>query len=427
MQTIDIKLTDIKPYEKNAKKYPESQVRNVAESIKEFGWAQPIVVDENNVIIIGHGRLRAAYMLNLETAPCLVLKGLTEAEKNKLRLLDNKLNESEWDYDLLKEQLPELDFSNFPDLDWGIITPEEEKEVIEDEPPEVDEENEPIAKLGDIYLLGEHRLMCGDSTKAEDVQRLMGGSTADLVVTDPPYNVNYGSINETGYGKKRGNATKILNDNMDDLSFYNFLYEFYQRMNDSLKPGGAFYIFHADSEGLNFRKALKDAGMLVRETLIWVKSGLVLGRQDYQWKHEPCLYGWKDGAAHYFIDDRAQTTVYEDKGIDLKKLKKEEMLKLLQDIFSDKTSTTVIHEEKTLKNDLHPTMKPIRLLARLIRNSSKQGELVFDGFGGSGSTLIACEQTNRKCYMMEYDPKYVDVIVKRWENLTGKTAIKVDK
>ena len=154
---------------------------------------------------------------------------------------------------------------------------------------------------------------------------------------------------------------------------------------------------------------------------------MVLGRQDYQQKHEPCLYGWKDGAAHYFIDDRTQTTVFEDKGIDLKKLKKEEMLKLLQDIFSDKVSATVIHEEKPLKNDLHPTMKPIRLLARLIRNSSKQGELVFDGFGGSGSTLIACEQTNRKCNMMEYDPKYVDVIVKRWENLTGKTAIKVDK
>jgi site-specific DNA-methyltransferase (adenine-specific) len=194
-------------------------------------------------------------------------------------------------------------------------------------------------------------------------------------------------------------------------------------MNEHLKDGGAFYIFHADSEGLNFRKALFDAGLRVRQTLIWVKNGLVLGRQDYHWKHEPCLYGWKEGAGHYFIDDRAQTTVFEDK-IDLRKLKKEEMLKLLEEIYSDRESTTVIHEDKPLVNDLHPTMKPIKLCARLIRNSSRNDhkEIVFDGFGGSGSTLIACEQLNRKCYMMELDPKYVDVIIKRWEQYTGKQA-----
>lgn len=188
--------------------------------------------------------------------------------------------------------------------------------------------------------------------------------------------------------------------------------------------GGAFYVFHADREGLNFRKALKDVGLQVRQTLIWVKNTLVPGRQDYQWKHEPCLYGWKDGAGHYFIDDRTETTVIEDK-IDLKKLKKEEMLKLLEEIYSDKVSTTIIHEDKPLRNDLHPTMKPIKLCAKLIKNSSKPKQIIFDGFGGSGSTMIACEQTDRICYSMELDPKYIDVQIKRWEDFTGKKAIKL--
>jgi len=191
-----------------------------------------------------------------------------------------------------------------------------------------------------------------------------------------------------------------------------------------LKPGGAYYIFHADSEGYNFRKALRDAGGDVRENLIWVKNALVLGRQDYQWKHEPCLYGWKEGAGHYFIDDRTQTTVFEDKA-DLDKLSKEELKAMIEDILADKIPTTVIHEDKPLKNDVHPTMKPIRLLSRLIKNSSRRGEKVIDFFGGSGSTLISCEQLGRRCFMIELDPKYVDVIINRWETLTGETAVKI--
>ena len=246
----------------------------------------------------------------------------------------------------------------------------------------------------------------------------------DLCVTDPPYNVNYGSINESGYGKERDNGNKILNDNMDDESFYYFLKAFYDQMVRTLKPGGAFYIFHADTEGYNFRKALRDAGGTLRQNLVWVKNALVLGRQDYQWKHESCLYGWNDGAAHYFIEDRTQTTVFEDKA-DLDKLSKEELKEMIEDILSDKIPTTIIHEDKQLRNDIHPTMKPIRLISRLIKNSSKPGESVIDFFGGSGSTLISCEQLGRKCYMIELDPKYVDVIIDRWETLTGKTAVKI--
>ena len=282
----------------------------------------------------------------------------------------------------------------------------------------------PKAKYGDVYQLGNHRVMCGDSTNPDDIDKLTEGIIMDLCVTDPPYNVNYGSINESGYGKERENGNKILNDNMDDESFYGFLSAFYEQMLRVLKEGGAYYIFHSDTEGYNFRKALRDAGGQVKQNLIWVKNALVLGRQDYQWKHEPCLYGWKEGAGHYFIEDRTQTTVFEDKA-DLDKLSKEELKEMIEEILADKIPTTVIHEDKPLKNDIHPTMKPIRLISRLIKNSSKHGENVIDFFGGSGSTLISCEQLGRNCYTIELDPKYVDVIIDRWETLTGKTAIKL--
>ena len=242
-----------------------------------------------------------------------------------------------------------------------------------------------------------------------------GGVLADLVVTDPPYNVAI----------ENSQGMKIQNDNMGSVQFQEFLTKAFANLNVSLKLGGAFYIWFASREHINFETALKENKLEVRQELIWNKNSLVLSRQDYQWKHEPCLYGWKDGEAHYFIDDRKQTTVIEDKKLDINKMKKEEMKSLLEDIFSDKVSTTIINEDRPNINDLHPTMKPIKLLARLIRNSSKMGELVLDLFGGSGSTLIACEQLNRKCYMMEYDPKYVDVIIDRWEHLTGKEAVKI--
>ena len=260
--------------------------------------------------------------------------------------------------------------------------------------------------------------MCGDSTNEDDVLKLMNSKLADLVVTDPPYNVDY-------VGKTK-EALKIKNDAMDSDSFFNFLNNAFKNIYKNIKDGGVFYIWYASREVVNFQTALENNNLMVKQELIWNKNSMVMGRQDYQWKHEPCLYGWKDGATHYFIDDRTQTTVIEDKGIELKKLKKEEMLKLLQDIYSDKISTTIINEDRPSVSDLHPTMKPIKLIARQIKNSSKENELILDLFGGSGSTLITCEQLNRKCYMMEYDPVYVDVIIQRWENFTGKKAVKIE-
>ena len=244
--------------------------------------------------------------------------------------------------------------------------------------------DEPKSKKGDIYILGNHRLMCGDSTNKDDVRKLMNGNQCDMIFTDPPYNVNY----------EGGTGMKIQNDNMLDATFYDFLFSAFDNMFENTKRGGAIYVCHSDTEGLNFRNAFKNAGYKLAECLIWVKSALVMGRQDYHWRHEPILYGWKEGAAHYFIDDRTQDTVWEFK--------------------------------KPKKNALHPTMKPLELCAKAIYNSSRSGDIILDLFGGSGSTLIACEQLNRNCYMMELDEKYVDVIIDRWEKFTGRKAVKVE-
>lgn len=319
--------------------------------------------------------------------------------------------------ELLEEELKELSLDDF-DLDWNIPELDTDKEPQEDDydvDNAIEELEEPRCKQGEIWQLGHHRLMCGDSTDPEQVKLLMNETEADMVLTDPPYNVAI----------QNSQGMTIENDNLDNADFLEFLNKAFANLEASLKAGGAFYVWYGSKEHINFETALKNAGLVVRQQLIWNKSQFILGRQDYQWKHEPCLYGWKDGASHYFVDDRTQSTVIEDKTIDLKKLKKEEMLKLLQDIFSDKVSTTVIDEDKVTVNSLHPTMKPIKLLARFIKNSSKQNELILDLFGGSGSTLIACEQLNRKCYMMEYDPKYATVIIDRWEQFTGKKATRI--
>lgn len=427
----NVKIEKLKPYENNARTHSEEQVEKISRSIKEFGFINPVLIDSNFGIIAGHGRVLGAKKLGMKEVPCLFVEDLTDEQKRAYILADNKLAlDACWDDEILREEikaLADLDFDvsltgfELEDFDFNQtdIEFEEDNYDVEEKLPEI-----PKAKYGDIYQLGNHRIMCGDSTSQEDIDKLLDGAVMDLCVTDPPYNVNYGSINESGYGKERDNGNKILNDNMDDESFYLFLNAFYTQMMRVLKPGGAYYIFHADTEGYNFRKALMDAGGQVKQNLIWVKNALVLGRQDYQWKHEPCLYGWKEGAGHYFINDRTQTTVFEDKA-DLDKLSKEELKDMIKEIIEDKTPTTIIHEDKPLKNDVHPTMKPIKLISRLVKNSSKPGENVIDFFGGSGSTLIACEHLGRNCYSIELDPKYVDVIIDRWETLTGKTAIKL--
>ena len=415
MEVIDKRIEDIIPYENNPRKNDDA-VDAVANSIKQFGFKVPIVIDQNNVIVCGHTRYKASKKLELKTVPCVIADDLTEDQIKAFRLADNKTNElAEWDVDMLMQELSDIDIdmSEFGFIDDAVDT---DCSDVQEDGYEEKEITEPTAQNGDIYQLGDHFLMCGDSTNDDDVQKLMmGGVKADLLFTDPPYNVNV--TNSQGM--------TIKNDNMEEESFKKFLDDAFRCASMSLKDGGAFYVWHADSETVNFRIACEQNGLSIRQCLIWVKNAFNFGRQDYKWKHEPCLYGWKEGASHYFVEEYNHPTVIED-AIDINKLKKEDMKKLLEEMFSCGIPTTVIHEDKPLKNDLHPTMKPLKMCGDLIRNSSRKGDIVLDLFGGSGSTLITCEQLGRRCYMMEFDPKYVDVIIDRWETFTGKKAVKLN-
>ena len=427
MEKLKIEYVDInsiKPYKNNAKLHPKEQIEQIKKSIEMFGMDDPIGIWKDE-IVEGHGRLIACKELGMETVPIIRLDHLTDEERKAYTLTHNKLTmNSDFDIDILQEELDNFDTIDMSDFGFDIdLDIDEEQEIVEDEVPETPEE--PKSKLGDIYQLGNHRLMCGDSTKEEDVAKLMNGVKADMVMTDPPYNVDYSSKNEMLNFSDKGSRIQkpIENDKIDN--FEKFIYDAYKNMANNTKEGGAFYIWHSEKEDIAFKEQLIKAGVYIHQTLIWVKNNFVLGRMDYQPKHEPCLYGWKEGAGHYFVDDRSQSSVIEDEKPDIKKMKKEELVKLLEEIYSDKVSTTVIKENKPHVSDLHPTMKPIKLLARLIKNSSKKEEIVLDLFGGSGSTLITCQQLNRKCYMMEYDPVYVDVIIERWENFTGQKAVKI--
>lgn len=382
MNIIEKSIESIIPYDKNPRLNDEA-VKYVAESIKQFGFKVPIIIGQDNVIIAGHTRIKAAKKLGYKTVPCIVADDLTPEQIKAFRLADNKVAEkAEWDFDLLGDELDDILNIDMEAFGFDFEIEEEEQEVQEDD-YEAELPEEPKSQYGDIYKLGNHRLMCGDSTKASDVEKLMDGNMADLVVTDPPYNVAI----------ENSQGMKIENDDMDDSAFFKFLIFAFENLEKNLKPGGAFYVWYASKEHINFEKALNECGLQVREQLIWNKNTFILGRQDYHWKHEPFLYGWKQGATHYFINDRTQSTV--------------------------------IEENKPTVNDLHPTMKPIPLIGKQIRNSSKTGENVLDLFGGSGTTLMACEQMNRKCFMMEYDPKYADVIIDRWQKFTGKKAVKL--
>ena len=300
---------------------------------------------------------------------------------------------------------------------------------------EVHAEEEPRSRIGDIYQLGKHRLMCGDSTDPEMVAALMAGRKADLMVTDPPYNIGLGG-DESGSAqstdemsrrrKKQNDGAFLLNDNLEEKEFVEFLTKAMTNGKDALREGGAFYVWYATRTTEQFLAGMRNAKLEVKQILIWVKSHFTLGRQDYQWQHEPCLYGWKEGSAHYFLDSRKQSTVIEDQLPDLSTMKKADIEALLREIYQAEAPADVIREAKPNISELHPTMKPLKLIARQIRNSSQPGETVLDLFGGSGTTLIACEQMDRRCMMMEYDPHYADVIVDRWEQFTGQKAVKID-
>lgn len=417
MHIQEILLEDLKEYDNNPRNN-DGAVQAVAESIKEFGFKVPIIIDRDNVIVAGHTRLKAARLLGLDKVPCIVADDLTPEQVKAYRLADNKTGElAEWDFEKLEAELAELSDFDMEAFGFELSEIEEPQELVEDEVPEVDEEAEPMTQRGDVWQLGEHRLLCGDSTDAVDIEKLMDGAEADLLLTDPPYNVAY-------EGRTKEKLT-IQNDDMSDGEFNGFLQAAFENANSVMREGAAFYIWHADSEGFNFRAACKNTGWKVRQCLVWVKNTLVLGRQDYQWKHEPCLYGWKDGAAHYFTDSRLETTVVEDTP-NINKMSKDELKSYIKELLNKEPSSTVIREDKPARNEEHPTMKPVKLIGYQIRNSSKRGDNVLDIFGGSGTTLIACEQLGRRCFTMELDPKYCDVIIKRWEQFTGEKAVKIE-
>jgi len=383
MEVHQVDIATIKKYEKNAKTHPKKQVELLAQNIERFGFTTPCLIDKDNNLIAGHGRLDAVVSIGWTTVPCVRLEGLSEQEVKALRLADNKLAEmSEWDIGLATDELKELDddLLELTGFDKDLTL---EPEEADDEVPDVPEE--PQSKLGDLYELGEHRVLCGDSTSLTDFDQLFGGRKADMWLTDPPYNVDY-----TG---KTKDALKIENDSMTGMDFRQFLVDCYTTADSFMKGGAVFYIWHADSEGYNFRGAAHDIGWKIRQCLIWNKQTMVMGRQDYHWKHEPCLYGWKEGT-HLWATDRKQTTV--------------------------------LNFDRPSKSKFHPTMKPVELLVYQITNNTKQEDIVLDSFLGSGSTLIAAEKTGRACYGMELDPKYVDVIVQRYVDFTDSPTVKLN-
>ena len=382
-------IDDITPYARNSRTHSDEQVAQIAASIREFGWTTPILIDEEGSVICGHGRLLAARKLGQAEVEVIVARGWSDAKKRAYVIADNKLAlNAGWDMELLALELADLkefDFdlglTGFSDEELSKLLPDKtDGNTDQDEVPEVPAD--PITKPGDVWLMGKHRLLCGDSTSVDDMEKLTSGQLVDMWLTDPPYNVAY----EGGTKDK----LTIQNDNMGDEQFRAFLRDAYVTADTVMKPGAVFYIWHADREGYNFRGAARDAGWQVRQCLIWKKSSEVMGRQDFHWKHEQCLYGWKDGAAHLWANDRKQTTVLEF--------------------------------DKPSRNGEHPTMKPVAIFEYQLLNNTKGGDIVLDSFAGSGTTVIAAEKNGRVAHLMELDPRYCDVIIKRWQDFSGKSA-----
>lgn len=398
MEIVMRKVSELTPYEKNAKTHDAKQVDNVANSIKRFGWQQPIVIDENGVVVIGHCRLMAAKKLKLKEVPVTVASGLTEDEIKELRIADNKTNESPWVLGMLAEDIEGLDFEGF-DLDFGIdgeVGGVTSDEVVEDDfdvtPPE-----QPKAKLGDIYQLGEHRLMCGDSTDADAWAQLMDGEKADMVFTDPPYGVAIGDKNATlNSVQKAGRCTtNIANDTMSEEELYDMLKAAFVNVRENCHDDAVYFVTSPQGGSLGLMMMMmmmKDAGLPVRHVLMWMKNSATfsLGRLDYDYQHEPIFYTWTKSHHNYR---------------------------------GGENRTTIWQYDKPRKCDVHPTMKPVELVANAILDGTKEGDIVLDAFGGSGTTMIAAEQLGRKARLMELDPHYIDVIIARWENYTGKKAV----
>lgn len=369
------------------------------------------------VVLGGNMRLSACRELGMKEIPCYVFPESTPVAKLKEIVIKDNGSFGAWDFDMLANEWSDLALSDFgvqiPE-DWTEETKEKEERAKDDN---FDEEKEDIperCKKCDLWKLGEHLLMCGDSTSLEDVKKLLGGAKIDMLLTDPPYNVNVSN----------SKGMTIANDNMGKSEFAAFLNSAMSNAVYALKPGGAFYVWYSHSEEIAFRSAMEAAGGAIKQTLIWNKNAFTFGRSDYKWKHEPCLYGWKEGAAHWFRDEFNHPTVIEDT-VDVDKMKKDEMRDMLKQMLASPAPTDVIDVDKPMRCDLHPTMKPLELCGQLIHNSTRSGQNVLDLFGGSGSTMMACEQLGRKNYTMEYDPHYCDVILARWEKMTGKKAERI--
>ena len=381
--TTKMELVDIDkliPYVNNARTHSPEQINKLRASLREFGFINPVIVDDKFNIVAGHGRVIAAQAEGIKEIPCVYVDYLTEAQKKAYILADNRMAmDAGWDEEMLRVELEalqdmafDLSMTGFDDKELADLFKTEEE--VEDDDFDLDAALEKAAfvKMGDIWTVGRHRLMCGDATSAEDVTKLMDGKKANIIVTDPPYGVSF----------KSSDGLSIQNDSLKGDEFYQFLLQAFKNMADNLTNGGAAYVFHADTEGLNFRKAFIDAGFHLAGCCIWVKNSLVLGRSDYQWQHEPVLYGFLQNGNHPWYSDRKQTTIW--------------------------------NFDKPKRNKNHPTSKPLDLLGYPIQNSSQANGIVIDTFGGSGSTLMACEQTNRICYMMELDEKYASVILRRY-------------
>lgn len=387
MQIVNIPIDKLKQYNKQLR-HNDKSVAAVAESIAKFGFLVPILIDDNNVIIAGEVRYKAAIKSGMKNVPCIIITDLSEEQVKAFRIVDNKTVElSEWNIEELQKELESICDIDLSFLEFDFLELKLEVQIASEDDFDIEENlsDKPKARLGEIYQLGRHLLMCGDCTDKEQVNMLMGGKLADLYLTDPPYNVDYSGGTEK--------AMKILNDKMEQNEFVDFLNKAFCAADQIMRPGAAFYIWFASNRADSFISACEQSGWQIRQQLIWVKNHFVIGRQDYQWKHEPCIYGWKDGAPHNWYSDRSQTTVLEF--------------------------------DKPLANLDHPTMKPIKLFDYLIQNSTKVEDIVADFFAGSGTTLIACEQNGRTSYNMELEPCYVDVIIKRWESMTGKEAIRI--
>ena len=391
-----VSVETLVPYVNNARTHSDEQVAQIAASIKEFGWTSPLLVDGENGILAGHGRLAAARKLGITEVPVIELSHLSAQQKKAYILADNRLAlNAGWDEELLKLELSalaELDFDldliGFTDKELDALLGADESAGLTDDDAVPEVPVEPVSKPGDLYILGHHRVMCGDSTVLSDVEKLMDGQLADMSFMDPPYNVDYGN---NAKDKMRGKDRRIMNDALGD-GFYQFLYD--ACVNLLLVTKGACYVAMSSSELHTLQRAWVDAGGKWSTFIIWAKNTFTLGRADYQRQYEPILYGWRDGSDHFWCGDRDQSDVW--------------------------------NFNKPVKNDLHPTMKPVELVERAIRNSSKTRDIVIDLFGGSGSTLIAAEKAGRQARLMELDPKYVDVIVKRWEDFTGQKATRVE-